>query len=103
MDTSVDLSRLHVLVKGAHGARQTVNVIEDVVVQGPIQITGDVRLSKYFSTQWSGKREYRDPLNSQGGLLSCGASQVPLSGLHLPVIEQIVFLVLSASASMTTD
>lgn len=41
-----DLSCLQIIVKSIHGVGQTVDVIEDFVVQGPIQTIGDVHLVK---------------------------------------------------------
>lgn len=72
-----DLSCLQVIVKGIHRVGQAVNIVENFMVQGPIQTIRDVHLVKVFLHIVIRKEGVQGPLvsfkNCWGYFLSHGA------------------------------
>lgn len=75
-DVHTNLSCWQVIVKGIHSVGQAVNVVEDFMVQGPIQTIGDIHLVKVFLHTVIRKKGVQGPLvplqNSWGRFLSHG-------------------------------
>lgn len=61
-DVLTDLSCMQVIVKGIHRVGQAVNIVENFMVQGPIQTIGDVYLVKVFLNVVIRKEGVQGPL-----------------------------------------